>query len=259
MVVAIIQARMGSTRLPKKVLKDICGHPMLWHVINRVRMSRRIDKAVVATTELSEDDLLAEKCQEWEIDVFRGSAEDLLDRYYNAAVKFSADPIVRITGDCPLIDPMLIDMVVESYVQLGRYDSVALDIATFPDGLDTRIFSFKALQKTYKQAELPSDKENIISYMRNHPELFRLYSIPHKEDLSHIRLTVDEEKDLIFVRKIFKRLAGPKDEEPFYLKDIIKLLKEEPSLLEINSNIQRDQGYLKALDRDREYLKKQRK
>jgi spore coat polysaccharide biosynthesis protein SpsF (cytidylyltransferase family) len=251
MVVVIIQARMGSTRLPEKIMKEISGRPLLLHVIDRAKLSKRIDKVVVATTILPQDDIVAEKCREWGVDVFRGHPEDLLDRYYAAAAEFSADHVVRITADCPFIDPELIDMVVEKYTELGKYDTLALE-GTYPDGLDTRIFSFKALEKAYRQAELPSERENVMPYIVKN---FKEYKIPCDEDHSRIRLTVDEEKDLVFARELFKRLGGSEGKNVFHYEDIMRLLKEEPELLGINSGIQRNEGYLKSLKADKEFSK----
>lgn len=251
MVIVIIQARMGSTRLPEKIMKEISGRPLLLHAINRAKLSKRIDKVVVATTTLPQDDIVVEKCKEWKTDVFRGHPEDLLDRYYNAATEFSADHVVRITGDCPFIDPELIDTVVEKYMELGDYDTLALE-GTYPDGLDTRIFSFKALEKAYREAELPSERENVMPYIVKN---FSEYKIPCDEDHSKIRLTVDEERDLVFARELFKRLGKTKGEEVFHYKDIMRLLKGEPELLEINSGIRRNEGYLRSLEADKEFSK----
>ncbi len=252
-VVAIIQARMSSTRLPGKVLMDIEGKPMLWHVVNRLKKSQLIDKIVIATTVSKRDLLVLRFAEENGIDCFAGSEEDVLDRYYQAAREFKADPIVRITGDCPLIDPLIVDQVVEEFLKLKDYDLVGTN-DTFPDGLDTVVYSFWALEKAWREAKLPSEREHVGPYITKHPELFKTKSLSYRINLSHLRWTVDEEEDLTLVREIFKRLFH--EGEMFYTEDILSLLEQEPHLLEINSRIIRNEGYLKSLAQDNEYLRR---
>ena len=251
-VVAIIQARMGSTRLGGKVLKEVCGKPLLWHLLYRLKHSKLINKIVVATTISSKDDVIVKKAVEWGYDVFRGSENDLLDRYYQAALKFKADPIVRISADCPLIDPKIVDMIIKEYLS-GIYDLAGTD-DTYPDGLDTSVYSFSAIEKAWKEAKLPSEREHVGPYITKHPEIFKIKSIPFMQDLSFMRWTVDEEKDYLFVKEIFERLY--KEGEMFYTEEILALIKKEPKLMEINSNIIRNEGYLKSLKEDREYHEK---
>lgn len=252
-VVAIIQARMRSTRLPGKVLMDIVGKPMLWHLVNRLRSSRLIDKIVIATTTSERDLPILRFAAENGIASFAGSEEDVLDRYYQAAKKFDADPIVRITADCPLIDPLIVDRVVGEFLKLKDYDLVRTD-ETFPDGLDTGACSFRALEKAWKEARLPSEREHVGPYIKKHPELFKTKSLSYRVNLSHLRWTVDQEEDLILVREIFKRLF--QEGGMFYTEDILKLLEKEPELSKINSHIIRNEGYLKSLEQDKEYLRR---
>ncbi len=252
-VIAIIQARMGSTRLCGKVLEEVCGRPLLWHLIYRLRKANTIEDIVLATSRLDEDKILMEKAQEWGLKACAGSPDDLLDRYYQAAREFNADPIVRITADCPLIDPQIVDQVVGEFLKLEDYDHVGTD-GTFPDGLDTGVYSFRALEKAWQEAKLPSEREHVGSYIGNHPELFKTRAISYRLNLSHLRWTVDQEEDLILVREIFSRLFH--EGEMFYTEDVLKLLEKEPRLLKINSHIIRNEGYLKSLVQDREYLRR---
>jgi spore coat polysaccharide biosynthesis protein SpsF len=250
-IVAIIQARMGSTRLPGKVLKEVCGRPLLWHLIYRLRRAKIIEDIVLATTSLDEDKVLLEKAQEWGVKAFAGSADDLLDRYYQAAKTFKADPVVRITADCPLIDPQVVDRAVREFFKQKNADAVGTD-DTFPDGLDTTVYSFRALEKAWREAKLPSEREHVGPYISGHPELFQTGAISYTTNLSHLRWTVDQEEDLTLVREIFTRLF--REGEMFYTEDILKLLDREPHLRKINSHIVRNEGYLKSLERDRQYL-----
>jgi spore coat polysaccharide biosynthesis protein SpsF len=252
-VVAIIQARMGSTRMPGKVLKEAGGRPLLWHLIYRLRKANTIEDIVLATSRLDEDKILMEKAQEWGVMAFAGSPDDLLDRYYQAAREYNVDPIVRITGDCPLIDPLVVDQVVGEFLKLKDYDIVATD-ETFPDGLDTGVCSFRALEKAWKEARLPSEREHVGPYIKKHPEFFKTLTVSYRANLSHLRWTVDQEEDLILVREIFKRLF--QEGGMFYTEDILKLLEKEPHLLKINSHIIRNEGYLKSLAQDKEYLRR---
>lgn len=248
-VTVIIQARLGSSRLPGKVLTDIEGKPMLWHIIQRVKQAKKVDKVIVATTDLKEDEKVVDVAKSCGVDFFQGSEHDVLDRYYQAAKTFGATTIVRVTGDCPVVDPVLLDRVVEFFLQ-GGYDhvSTAYPKATFPDGLDLWVFSFSALEKAWKEARLVSEREHVTPYMWSHPELFNIATFENSKDLSHMRWTVDEEKDLRFIKEIYKRLYSP--EKVFLMKDIIVLLEKEPHLQEINGTITRDEGYAKSLQED---------
>lgn len=250
-VVAIIQARMGSTRLPGKVLMDIAGKPMLWHVIERVKRCKKIDSIVVATTSREEDKAVVELTKECGVETFAGSEEDVLDRYYQAAKKFDADPVVRITADCPVIDPQIVDEVINKYTE-GGYDVCGLS-GKFPDGLDVSIFSFNALEDTWRNAKLPSEKEHVGPYMGKHPEKFKLGEYVKFDNLGHYRWSVDEERDLRFIQEIFSRLYKPGD--IFLTGDILNLLEREPDLLKINAGIIRNEGYIKSLKEDEEFLK----
>ena len=228
MIAAIIQARMGSTRLPGKVLAEIAGHPMLWHVVNRVREAKTLDKVIVATSDSPSDNILVASCEQDGIPCFRGREDDVLDRYYQAARWIGADAIVRITADCPLIDPVVLDKVVTAYLD-GECNYASNTIErTYPDGLDTEVFSFEALEKAWREARLMSEREHVTPYIWKNLDLFRLRQVTQQTDLSDLRWTVDEPEDLEFVRKIYEYLYQPG--HVFLMDDIVKLLQRHPEL-----------------------------
>jgi len=245
-VVAIIQGRMGSSRLPGKVMAEIAGKPMLFHVVNRIRRAKKIHLVAVATSTHASDDPIVALCREEAIPCFRGSEEDVLDRFYQAAKYFQSDVIVRLTSDCPLHDPDIIDCVIESLLE-GDADFVSGGMkTTYPDGLDAAAFRMEVLERTWREAELKSDREHVTPYIHRHPELFRLKTIRHTTDLSHFRWTVDEPRDLEFVRAVYAYLG----DVPFGMKDVLDLLKRHPELKEINTGIERNEGYEKSLHAD---------
>lgn len=246
-IVAIIQARMTSTRLPAKVLADIVGHPMLWHVVNRVRLARSIDQVVVATSIEPADDAIAQFCRDHRIEYFRGSEVDVLDRFYQAAKSCDARIVVRITADCPLIDPHVIDTVVNTFCA-GGADYVTNTLRyTYPDGLDTEVCSFAALETAWNEAHRASEREHVTSYLRNSGR-FRVANVESDNEVSarHLRWTVDEPHDLEFVRAIYSRL-WPQQQAHFFLADILQLLEREPQIMKINQGIPRNEGYYTSL------------
>ena len=249
-VTIIIQARMGSTRLPGKVMSEISGEPMLWHLIDRVKKCRNIDQIVVATTTNKEDRVVKELAEKSGVKVYCGSESDVLDRYYQTAMLHGADVIVRITADCPLIDPYLIDRMVKYFEDnRDKLDYVGMgEPNPYPDGLDTEVFSFKILEKTWKEAKLKSEREHVTPYIWKNTDLFRIGSIPLDKDLSMLRWTVDEEKDLRFVREVYKHLY--KEGSLFATEEILELLLRMPELLDINRGIRRKWGYEKSLRED---------
>ncbi|MDO8427574.1 MAG: glycosyltransferase family protein [Deltaproteobacteria bacterium] len=245
-VIAIVQARMSSTRLPSKVMKPVCGRPILWHVVNRLKSSEFIDETVIATTTEASDDIIEEWCTLHGIRFYRGSLNDVLDRYYQAAKEFGARTIVRVTSDCPLIDPALVDRAIKKFSE-GSFDHVSID-PSFPDGLDAEVFSFDALAKAHREAALASEREHVTPYIWKNPEVFRLHKIKSPRDLSRMRWTVDDEKDLMLVTKIFEGM-GPA-EEVFHCEDILRFLESRPDLLKINSDTARNEGYARSLKQD---------
>lgn len=250
MVTAIIQARMGSTRLPGKTMKDIVGKPMLWHMINRLRRSKLIEKMIIATTTKERDRVILEFAEKNELESYAGSEEDVLDRYYQAAKKYGAETIVRATPDCPLIDPELVDRIIGYYLENEDKLDYVNNGLSFPDGvLETEVFSFTALEKAWREARLASEREHVSPYIWKNPGIFRIATIENEKDLSHIRLVVDDEKDFQLVSEIFQNLY--KEGEIFHLKDIVSFLNKNPELLELNKRTIRNEGYLKSLAEDR--------
>ena len=248
--VAIVQARMGSSRLPGKVMREILGKPLLWHLVNRLKWSKLLNKIVIATTDKAKDKPILKLARELGLDSFAGSEDDVLDRYYQAAKKFNAEVVVRITADCPLIDPELVDKIVRHYLEnRDRLDYVASGL-TYPDGIvETEVFSFAALDKAWQEARLASEREHVTSYIRKNPLLFRTATVENKEDLSFMRLVVDDEKDFQLVTAIFENLY--KDGEIFHLNDILEFLSKRPELLELSRHTVRNEGYLKSIAEDR--------
>jgi spore coat polysaccharide biosynthesis protein SpsF len=232
-VVAIIQARMGSTRLPGKVLAEIHGHPMLWHVVQRTRAAKTLDEVIVATTTQPADDAIVAFCREHSVSCFRGSENDVLDRYYRAALQQNADAVVRITSDCPLIDPEIIDKTVRAFLlERPDYASNGL-VRTYPRGLDTEIMTFQALELAWREARQPYEHSHVTPYLYETPGKFRVLSVTADQDYSACRWTVDTPEDLEFVRAVYARFAS----ENFLWSDILKLLEREPELAEINRSI----------------------
>ena len=246
-IVAIIQARMGSTRLPGKVLMPLAGREVLAHVVQRARACEAIDDVVVATSTDASDDVLEKWCQENRIKVFRGSLTDVLDRYYQCAQWASADAVVRITADCPALDPSVVDEVVREFLK-DQYDLFYLG-GEFPDGLDCAVFSLAALGRAWREARLKSEREHVAPYILSHPEWFKIGQLVKFHGLSHHRWTLDEPRDLIFLQSIFDRLNRP-GEKLFLVQDILDLLEKEPALLELNGGIVRNEGLLKSIAAD---------
>lgn len=234
---AFIQARMGSTRLPGKVLKEVMGKPLLDFLIERLLQSKEIDDIVVVTSQLSQDDPIFSFCVERGIFCFRGSEEDVLDRYYQAALLRKVDAIVRITADCPLIDPEIVDQIVEFFRKNYRdvdYVSNTLE-QTFPRGLDVEVFSFQALQRAAQGAIQPEEREHVTLYLYRHPEVFRLKNIAYSPALPHYRWTVDTPEDFALVSVILENLYPLHPQ--FRLTDILRLLAKHPKWNEINAHI----------------------
>lgn len=248
-VAAIVQARMGSTRLPGKVMKEIVGKPMLWHVIDRLKKAELIDSVIVATTNKEIDKSILQLAEDSGVAGYAGSEEDVLDRYYQAAKEFSVDTIVRITADCPLIDPKAVDKVIQRYL-MGDCDDAANTLKrTYPDGLDVEVFSFVALERAWKEARWASEREHVTPYIRKNPDKFRLANVENKVNLSHLRWSVDRREDLEFVRQVYKHLY--QEGQVFYMEDILELLEKYPDLKQVNQEIPINEGYAKSLREDK--------
>lgn len=233
-IVAIVQARMGSTRLPGKVLKEVLSRPLLSYQIERMAKSKMIDELVIATTP-NGNELIIELCQKENIAYFIGSEKDVLERYYLAAKKFQADIVVRMTSDCPLIDAEIVDAVINMYKN-NDFDYVSnTQIRTFPRGMDTEVFSFSALEEAYKEAEIEYEHEHVTPYLYLNAEKFKIGQYIQEKDSNEIRLTVDTPEDFELIKRLFEKLYPVNPE--FLLSDILAVLKENPSWLEINKEI----------------------
>jgi len=241
---------MNSTRLQGKVLREINGRPMLSYMLERASAAHNIDKVILATSVDPSDDPVAEFCEKNDILYHRGSLEDVLDRYYQTALKFKADVIVRLTGDCPLIDPNVIDDVIAAYKREGRdYVTNALSPRTVPDGMDVEIFSFRNLERVWREAKKPSEREHVTFYFWKNPEIFSFYKYDIEEDLSGYRLTVDYPEDFEVVKSIFNALY-PKN-TLFSMEDIIDFLKKNPEVCGKNRYIESNPGWRPALEKDK--------
>jgi len=231
-VVAIIQAHMGSTRLLGKVMKELAGEPMLARVVNRTQRAQTLDSVVVATTAQPDDDAIAELCAEHGWPCFRGSEKDVLDRYYHASVAHKVDVVVRITSDCPLIDPEIVDRVVQEFLDSRCLDYVSntLSPRTFPRGLDVEVMAFDALERAWHEDDNPARREHVTPYIYRHPEKFKLHAVTSDVDYSHMRWTVDTSEDLAFVRKIYEHFGNDR----FSWRDVLRVLEEHPEWVEIN-------------------------
>jgi len=242
----IVQARLGSSRLPGKVLMEIDGkNSILYYVIKQLQQCTLLNEIIIATSILKEDDKIAEFVKKMGIPCFRGNSHDVLDRYYQCAKKFNLANIVRITADCPLIDPTLVDQVIEEFFS-NHCDYATNSLPkTFPQGTETEIFSFKALERSWKNAKKPSEREHVTPYIKNN-KIFKKVIIKSSKDLSDFRWTVDRIEDLIFVREVVSKIK----KRPILMNDILEVLSKEPELIEINKNHVKDEGYLKSLKED---------
>jgi len=231
---AIIQARVGSSRLPGKVLRDVAGKTMLARVIDRVRCIAGVNEALVATTREPADQAIVDECDRLGTPSFLGSQTDVLDRYYQAAMAYKADAVVRITSDCPLLDPQVAERVV-SVFHAGTWDYVSNTLErTFPRGLDTEIMSARALARAWREADKPYQRAHVTPYFQQNPQIFRLRSVTSGGDFGDMRWTVDTAEDLEFVRAVYARLSPGAE---FGWHEVRKLLKQEPQLAELNSHV----------------------
>jgi spore coat polysaccharide biosynthesis protein SpsF len=235
--VAIVQARMGSTRLPGKVLQDLAGEPMLARVVNRTCRAKTLQEVVIATTTNVVDDVIVKLCEARSWSWFRGSEEDVLDRYYHAAKKYQADFIVRITSDCPLIDPEVIDHVVQEFLERQPevdYASNTWPRRTFPRGLDTEVMRMDVLERAWREDRNPAWREHVTPYIYRNPDRFRIHNVVSPVDYSAMRWTVDTQEDLAFVRKIYDYFGHDR----FSWREVLKVLEEHPEWVEINRYVQ---------------------
>lgn len=236
-IVAIVQARIGSTRLPGKVMRTVLDKPIILWDIDRISSSMLIDEIVIAIPYGDENDIIESTIKQYNkrIVITRGSENDVLDRYYKAAIQTKADVIIRITSDCPLIDPTVIDKVIEEFLNNDcDYCSNTLKL-TYPRGMDTEIFTFKVLERTWNEAKEDYEREHVTPYIREHTDIFKQHNVSNEEDLSHLRLTLDTIEDLQLITHIYQQLYPTK--KMFLLKDIQGLFDKQPDLIKINEHI----------------------
>lgn len=234
-VVCIIQARMGSERLPGKVLKDLVGKPMLEHIVNRLYQATEIDTVVVATSTKDIDNVILEFCQQRGIQVFRGSEKDVLDRYFQSARQYQSDVVIRVTADCPLVDFEGIDVLIRELIH-RQIDYVGFDSTRLPRGLTGEVFTFETLKLTHETAHHPYEREHVTIHMYEHPEKFRVAVLepPSWMHRPNFRLTVDTQEDLDLIRRIYETIGS----EIVDLRKVIELMDKHPELVAINGHIE---------------------
>lgn len=239
---------MGSTRLPGKVMLLVDeSNSVISYVVKQLQQSKFCNQIVIATTTNAEDEKIVDFAKKNSISYFRGSAEDCLDRYYQCAKSFSLSHIVRITCDNPLIDPILVDEAIKLFKE-ENYDYITnCKPRSFPQGTEVEVFSFSALEKAWKEAKKPSEREHVTPYFYNNSDKFRIFNITNKKNISNLRWTVDRKEDLDFVRVIVSKIK----KSPILMTDILQLLEIEPQLVDINKNYVTDEGYLKSLENDK--------
>lgn len=241
-VVAIVQARMSSTRLPGKVLRELCDRPMIEVILDRTQMCKAIDSVVVATTVDSSDDVLVNWLKHKQIPIFRGSVSDVLDRFYKCAEVYEADIVIRVTADDPLKDAEIIQEALDLILESDDLDYVSNTInPTYPEGLDIEVIKFTALQRAALEASLASDREHVTPYIWRNPDKFNLRSFHMTPDLSSWRWTVDKPQDLTFMNCVFNSFGS---NHLISYRDVIQLIRENPSMQTINSGTMRNEGYL---------------
>lgn len=251
--IAIIQARSTSSRLPRKCLFHLFGKTVLEHIIDRLERVASLDGICVATTINAADDAIAETARKVGAAVYRGSEQDVLDRYYQAAEQEKADVICRITSDDPLKDPGVIEKVMQEFLNNDcDYASNTLR-PTYPEGIDVEVFSFAALIKAWQEGKLPSEREHVTPYIWKHPEKFNLHSVEQTKDMSKLRWTLDYAEDWVFIQQVYDFLYISKPD--FGMADVLKLLEARPYLKYINTGIVRNEGYMKSLQEDKDGIR----
>ena len=240
MIIAILQTRMGSSRFPNKVLRKIKGKTLLELYTNRVKKSQLVNKIVIATTKKSEDDIIKKIATKLGLECFRGSENDLLDRYYQCAKKYHADVVVRLTPDDPFVDYQVVDRAIQIYKD-NQVDFVTNHFdPTYPEGLDIEVYSINALEKSWQEAKLLSEREHVFPYIQNNQNQFKIINFKQEQDYSHLRWTIDYECDYEMTKVIYDYLY---DKKPIFLQeDILQILDKHPEISEMNSHIKRKEG-----------------
>ena len=237
-VVIIIQARMGSTRLPGKILKSVLQKTLLEYEVERLKRIKTPHQIVVATTTDKKDDAVEELCKKIKVETFRGSESDVLSRYFEAAKRFKANVVVRITADCPLIEPEIVDQAIQIFLQSATSAAYVSNTIhrTFPRGLDVEVFSFEALKNAHENAKDQADREHVTPFIKRHTDLPNLKNILNDKDFSHYRWTVDTPEDFELIKRVLEALY-PRNPN-FHLNDVLKLLDLHPEWPKLNAHIE---------------------
>ncbi len=232
--IAIVQARMGSQRLPGKAMKELCGKPILQHVVERLRDAKRLDDVIVAIPKSQKDDVLAEFCSKMKYSFFRGSEQDVLLRYWQAAHAFKADVVVRVTADCPLIDPGLLDTIVKRHVESSGNDYTSnVVIRSFPRGVDTEVVSIACLDRLHQEAKDPFYREHVTNLIHDHMKEYKTGNVLRaKGDRSDLRLCVDTQEDFDVVQAVAQGVQGTSIEE------VIAFLDVHPKIAKLNAHVE---------------------
>lgn len=229
--VAIVQARMGSRRFPRKMLQQLAGRPVIEWTVQRAQLAQQIDQVVVATSNRPEDDELADWCSQHEIACYRGSENDVIDRFYQCAVAYAADYVVRLTGDCPLLDPQLIDDVVNLCLQDATVDYASnVEPMTYPEGMSVEVMPFRALELAWRESTLPSHREHVTPFLRFHADRFRHAVLLAQPSLQHYRLTIDYEADLDAIERLLYLLLPHKGLVDYSLQDVLAVIDSNPTI-----------------------------
>lgn len=234
-IIGVIQARTNSSRLPKKVLAEIAGKPMIWHIVNRLRQVRKITDVVISTTNNAADKSLCQFAESAKIPYYAGSENDILDRLYQTGKKFNSTILIKVNGDCPLIDPTAIDRGLVTYLKAKKTPDMVVNsiMNTFPDGLQFGIFNFKTLSKLWSQIHDEFWREFIYMYLIENRDKFQIINLKNDTNLSYLRWVVDYPEDLEFVRRVYDNLYS--QNSTFVTSDILSLLKQKPHLVQINA------------------------
>jgi spore coat polysaccharide biosynthesis protein SpsF len=242
-ILGVVQVRMGSTRLKEKAMKSVLGKPVLAVIIDRLKHSQLIDKIVIATTDRPEDKVIMEFACANGLGAYAGSEMDIVDRMYQTAIKYDAEAIIRITGDCPFVDPKIVDQIIALYKNDPELNYVSnIYPPSYPDGLDVELVSFKTLERLKQEVNDPFLREWLAGYIVKNPDKFRTANLKNKSDLSALRWTVDYQEDYEFVSNVFEELG--RDGQLFLMQDILQLLDKKPELLQINAGHTRNEAYL---------------
>lgn len=247
-ILGIIQARVGSSRLPAKVLLPLAGKSVIEHVISRVRASERISDILVATSTSEDDKRIEDICKSLDVIVFRGSKDDVLDRFYRASQTVNPEHIVRITADCPMIDPQIIDEVIKTHLEEKADYTTNTLVPMYPDGEDVEVIKTSVLNEAWKKATLLSEREHVTPYIRKHADRFKLVNVAYQKDLTDKRWTLDEPQDYEFLKAVFDSLYAHNN--LFGMEEVLEFLRKTPLLESINKNIVRNEGYKKSLEKD---------